>query len=92
MAVLIELAEFASMTGIVFKDGFAVNALSEFSLRLCRCYYVLYNRSLYALARVSGNDFRAGIHIDPILIKAVLFPFRLTVSQPPVVLLFCISL
>ena len=46
-----------------FKDGFVVNAFGELSVRLCRGNCVLYKRSLYALARGSGNAFRAGADI-----------------------------
>ena len=46
--------------GVVSKDSLVVNALCELSVRLCRVKWVLYKRSLYALARLSGNAFRAG--------------------------------
>ena len=38
-------------------------ALRELSAGLCRGNCVLYKRSLYALARVSGTAFRAGADI-----------------------------
>ena len=57
------LAECASASGVVFKDGFVVNALRELSVGLCRGNCVLYKRSLFALARVSGSAFRAGADI-----------------------------
>lgn len=63
MALLNKLAECASASGVVFKDGFVVNALRELSVGLCRGNCVLYKRSLYALARVSGTAFRAGADI-----------------------------
>ena len=63
MALLNKLAECASASGVVFKDGFAVNALRELSVGLCRGNCVLYKCSLYALARVSGTAFRAGADI-----------------------------
>ena len=47
-----KLAECVSVGGIVFKDGFVVHALCELSIRLCRGNHVLYERSLYALARM----------------------------------------
>ena len=39
------------------------DALRELSVGLCRGYCVLYKRSLFALARVSGTAFRAGADI-----------------------------
>ena len=63
MALLHKPAECASASGIVFKDGFVVNALRDLSVGLCRGDCVLYKRSLYALAHVSGNAFRAGADI-----------------------------
>ena len=63
MALLNKLAQCASACGVVFKDGFFVNALRELSVGLCRGNCVLYKRSLYALARVSGTAFRAGADI-----------------------------
>ena len=66
MALLNKLAECASAIGVVFKDGFVVNALRELSVGLCRGNCVLYKhfkRSLFALARVSGTAFRAGADI-----------------------------
>ena len=62
MALLNKLAECASASGVV-KDGFVVNSLRELSVGLCRGNCVLYKRSLYALARVSGTAFRAGADI-----------------------------
>ena len=35
----------------------------ELSVGLCGGHYVVYKRSLYASARVSGNAFRAGADI-----------------------------
>ena len=63
MALLNKLAECASASGVAFKDGFVANALRELSVGLCRGNCVLYKRSLYALARVSGTAFRAGADI-----------------------------
>ena len=63
MALLNKLAECASASGVVFKDGFVVNALCELSVGLCRGNCVLYKRSLFALASVSGSAFRAGADI-----------------------------
>ena len=64
MALLNKLAECASASGVVLKDGFVVNALRELSVGLCRGNCVLYKRSQYALARVSGTfAFRAGADI-----------------------------
>ena len=63
MALLNKLAECALASGVVFKDGFVVNALRELSVELCRGNCVLYKRSLYALACVIGNAFRVGAHI-----------------------------
>ena len=60
MALLNKVAVCASASGVVFKDGFVVNALREPSVGLCRGNFVLYKRSLFALARVSGTAFRAG--------------------------------
>ena len=60
MALLNKLAECPSASGVDFKDGFVVNALSEFSVEQCRGNCELYKRSLYALARVSGNAFGTG--------------------------------
>ena len=60
MAMLNKLAECALAGGVVFKDGPVVNALRELSVRLCRGNCVLYKRSRYALACVSGNTFCAG--------------------------------
>ena len=57
-----KLAECASVSGVVFKVGIVVNALRELSVGLCRGK-LLYKHSLYALARVSGNVFRAGADI-----------------------------
>ena len=54
-ALLNKIAEYASASGFVFKDGFVLNALRELSFGLCRVYCVLYKRSLYALGRVSSN-------------------------------------
>ena len=42
---------------------------------------MLYKRSLYALARVSGTAFRAGADIPKSLIKGVIFTFELIVFQ-----------
>ena len=63
MALLNKLAECDSAGGVVFKDGFVVNALRELSIGLCRGNCVLYKRSLYALALASGNASRAGADI-----------------------------
>ena len=63
MALLNKVAECASASGVVFKDGFVVNALRELSVGLCRGNWVLYKRSLCALALVSGTAFRAGADI-----------------------------
>ena len=63
MALLNTLAECASASGVVFKDGFVVNALRELSIGLCMGNCVLYKRSLYALAHVSGTAFRASADI-----------------------------
>ena len=63
MALLNKLAECVSTSGVVFQDGFAVNASRELSAGLCRGNCVLYKRSLFALARVSCNAFRAGADI-----------------------------
>ena len=52
MALLNKLAECALSGGVVFKDGCVVIALRELSFGLCRGNCMLYNRSLYALARV----------------------------------------
>ena len=49
----------------------------------CRGNCVLYKRSLYALARVSGNAFRADADIATSPKNQGCFvPFRLTVFQP----------
>ena len=45
------------------QNGFVVNAMRGLSVGLCRDNFVLYKRSLYALARVSGTAFRAGADI-----------------------------
>ena len=58
-----KLAACASASGVVFKDGYVVNALRELSVGLSRGNCVLYKRSLFALARVSGTAFRAGADI-----------------------------
>ena len=83
MALLNKLAECASASGVVFKDGFVVNALRELSVGLCRRNCVLYKRSLYALARLSGT---ASVQVltfrHPKLFKDVFFPFVLIVFQP----------
>ena len=63
-ALLNKLAECASASGVVFKNDFVVIALRELSVGLCRGNYVLYKRSLYALARVSGTAFRAGANLS----------------------------
>ena len=63
MALLNKLAECAAASGVVFKYGFVVNSLHELSVGLCTGNCVLYKRSLYALARVSGNAFHAGADI-----------------------------
>ena len=63
MAMLAKLAECASADAVVFKDGFVANSLRKLSVGLCRCNHVLYKRSLYALARVSGKAFRADADI-----------------------------
>ena len=83
------LAECASAGGVVFKDGFVVNALRELSVGLCRSNCVLYKRSLCALARVSGTAFRADAAAPlsvqmrhPKLFKDFFFPFVLIVFQP----------
>ena len=47
----------------VHNIRFVVNALRELSVGLCRGNCVLYKRSLFALARVSGTAFRAGADI-----------------------------
>ena len=61
MKLLSKLAEAAAAGGVRPKDGFVVNALRELSIGLCKGNAVLYKRSMYALARVSGNAFRAGM-------------------------------
>ena len=63
MAVLYRLAECALGSGVVSKDGFDLNAVRELSVGLYRSNCALYKRSLYALARVSGNAFRAGAEV-----------------------------
>ena len=63
MALLNKLAECALTGGVDFKDGFVANALHELSVGLCRGNCVLFKRSLYALARLSGNAFGAGADI-----------------------------
>ena len=63
MELINKPAECASAGGILFEDGFVVNALRELSVGLCRGNCVLYKRSLDTLARVSGNAFRAGADI-----------------------------
>ena len=63
MALPNKLAECALASGVVFKDGLLINAWHELSVGLCRGNCVLYKRSLCALARVSGNAFRAGADI-----------------------------
>ena len=63
MALFKELAENPHASGVVFKEGFVVNTLRELSVGLCRGNCVLYNRSLQALARVSGIAVHAGADI-----------------------------
>ena len=63
MAILKKVAVCATAGGVVFKDGSFFNALRELSAGLCLGNCVLYKRSHYALARVSGNAFRAGANI-----------------------------
>ena len=61
MKLLSKLAETAGDGGVRPKDGFVAHALRELSIGLCKGNAVLYKRSMYALARVSGNEFRAGM-------------------------------
>ncbi len=62
MTLLSELAEAAAAGPPVRpKDGFVAHALRELSIGLCKGNAVLYKRSMYALARVSGDAFRAGM-------------------------------
>ena len=63
MALLNKLAEYASASGVAFKDSFAVKALRSLSVGLCRGNCLLNKRSLYALARASSNAFLAGANI-----------------------------
>ena len=56
-------ADCALAGGVVFKDGFVVNALHALSVGLCRGNCVLYKGSLYALACASGNAFCADADI-----------------------------
>ena len=61
---------------VIFKDGFLVNALRELPVGLCRGNCVMFKRSLYALAHVTGNAYRAGADIrHPNLFKDVSYPF-----------------
>ena len=60
MALITKLAESASVGCVVFKDGFVVKALRTLPVGLCRGNCMLCKRSLYVLAHVSGNAFRAG--------------------------------
>ena len=55
MALTSKLAECASAGGVVFKDGFVVNALRILSVGLCKGNYALYKRSLHGSARMKGN-------------------------------------
>ena len=64
MALLNKLGVCASAGGVVFKDGFVVNAFCELSVALCMGNCVLYKWSLDALARVSGNASCAGADIS----------------------------
>ena len=61
MKLLSKLAETAGAGGVRPKDGFVAHALRELSIGLCKGNAVLYKRSMYALARASGNEFRAGM-------------------------------
>ena len=63
MALVYKLAECAAARGVIFKEGFVVNALRERSVGLFRGNCVLYKCSLYALACVSGNALSAGADI-----------------------------
>ena len=60
MALLNNLAECASASGIVFKDNSVVKALSELSVGLSRGNCMLNKRTLCALGHVSGTTFRTG--------------------------------
>ena len=63
MALLNKIAECASSSGVVSKDAFVVFNLRELSVGQCGGNCVMYKRSLFALARVSGIAFRAGADI-----------------------------
>ena len=63
MALQYKQPECAPASGVVFNGGFVVNALRVLSVGLCRGNCMLYKRSVYALARVSGTAFRAGADI-----------------------------
>ena len=60
MALLNNLAECASASGVVFKDNSVVKAPSELSVGLSRRNCMLNKRTLYALGHVSGTAFRSG--------------------------------
>ena len=77
MALLKNLAEFASVGGVFSKDGFVINDLHELSVKLC----VLCKLNLCALPHVSGNGFHASADISTSKSNSgCCFPFRLTVS------------
>jgi nucleotide-binding universal stress UspA family protein len=63
MELLNTLATAATRGGADFKGDFVTNALKEISVGLCRGNAILYRRSLYVLARTSGNAFRAGMDV-----------------------------
>jgi hypothetical protein len=63
MQFLNTLAHSATNAGVRTKGDFVTNALRELSIGLCRGNAILYSRSLYVLARVSGFAFRAGMEV-----------------------------
>ncbi len=63
MELLNTLASTAAEGGTVRKDHFVSNALRELSVGLCRGNAEVYRRSMTALARASGNAFRAGMTV-----------------------------
>ena len=59
LALTKKLGECALAGGVVFKDGFVVNALRKLTVGLCKGNHALYKRSLYGSARMIGNAFCA---------------------------------
>ena len=79
MALLNKLAECASAGGVVFMDGFVVNALCELSVGLCRGQLCVVQAQSVCFSSCEWHRFPCR---HPKLFKDGCFPFVLTVFQP----------